>query len=212
MNTKLKYIVGMFLGALFTIPLASSALSVFTVPQGGTASSSLTGILKGNGKNAVQTATPGTDYVVPGALSSYLSLSSWYATTTDGLDEGLTNLYFTNPRVLTYLDTIAKGYFFSTTSADAWDLTKSRWATTSSDYWYTIQNKASSTLLSDTNTWSGTNVFPTLATNSTTGTSTFAGDVTIGQVSILNGNGGANASLLKIVPTKTGFRLYYQCI
>lgn len=38
MNTKLKYIVGMFLGALFAIPLASSALSIFTASQGGTGS------------------------------------------------------------------------------------------------------------------------------------------------------------------------------
>lgn len=73
------------------------------------------------------------------SLASYLSLSSWYSTTTDGLDEGLTNLYFTNPRVQTFLDTISKGYFFSTTSADAWDSTKSRWSTTSNTYWLTQQ-------------------------------------------------------------------------
>ena len=139
MNTKLKYIVGMILGALFTIPLASSALSVFTVPQGGTASSSLTGILKGNGKNAIQTATPGTDYVVPGTLASYLSLSSWYATTTDGLDEGLLNKYFSDSLVDTWFSVQPLGMF---------------WSTTSADHWYTLQNKASTTLLGDANTWS----------------------------------------------------------
>lgn len=31
-------------------------------------------------------------------LSAYLTLANWYATTTDALDEGLNNLYFTNAR------------------------------------------------------------------------------------------------------------------
>lgn len=36
-------------------------------------------------------------------LDDYLLLSAWYATTTDGLDEGVTNLYFTNARVASYI-------------------------------------------------------------------------------------------------------------
>ena len=54
------------------------------------------------------------------ALAGYLSASSWYATTTDGLDEGSNNLYYTDARTKTYLDTLDKGYFFATTSADYW--------------------------------------------------------------------------------------------
>jgi len=130
-------------------------------------------------------------------LSSYLTISSWYATTTDGLDEGLTNLYFTNPRVLTYLNTLSKGYFWSTTSADVWEGTKSRWATTSADYWYTLQNRASSTLLGDNNSWTGGNLF--IASTTIGGGTSFTG-LTINGNSTTTGSsyhygpGGANST------------------
>ena len=51
------------------------------------------------------------------------------------------NKYYADALVQTYLGSIGKGFFFSTTSADAWDATKSRWATTSSDY-YLSQNQS----------------------------------------------------------------------
>jgi len=101
-------------------------------------------------------------------LSSYLTISSWYATTTDGLDEGLTNLYFTNPRVLTYLNTLSKGYFWSTTSADHWDTTKNRWATTSSDYWFSLKTT--------TNLPEGSNLYYTSA-RATTSFNTLIGAI-----------------------------------
>jgi photosystem II stability/assembly factor-like uncharacterized protein len=61
-------------------------------------------------------------------------------TTTDVLAEGVTNKYFTNARVGTYLDTYNKGYFFSTTSADNWYTGHSgsatQWTTSGSDIYY----------------------------------------------------------------------------
>lgn len=68
----LKYLAPFIL----TLGFASNAaaLSIFTVPQGGTGSSTLTGILKGNGTSAIQTAVPGVDYLtsLTGAASSTL--------------------------------------------------------------------------------------------------------------------------------------------
>lgn len=163
------------------------------------------------------TATSSLGLPTFSSLNNYLSLSSWYATTTDGLDEGLTNLYYTNPRVQTYLDTLSKGYFYSTTSADYWDTTKTRWSTTSNtywltqqttdglaqgstnkyfanslvdtwlgtknlgvfwsttsaDHWYTLQNKASTTLLGDANIWSTLQDFSAGITTSDVNTNSF---------------------------------------
>jgi len=63
-------------------------------------------------------------------LLSYLSLSSWYATTTDALDEGSTNLYYTADRDIR----------FSTSSADYWKTVNNFFATSSADYWLTVQS------------------------------------------------------------------------
>ncbi|HEY0010311.1 MAG TPA: helix-turn-helix domain-containing protein, partial [Candidatus Paceibacterota bacterium] len=58
----------------------------------------------------------------------YYSLARFSAalagTTTDALPEGTTNRYFTEARVLSYLDTLSKGYFFSTTSANYFETTQ----------------------------------------------------------------------------------------
>lgn len=51
------------------------------------------------------------------ALAAKLNLSDWYATTTDALREGTTNLYYTDARVAGYLGAVPQSYFFSTTSA-----------------------------------------------------------------------------------------------
>jgi hypothetical protein len=52
---------------------------------------------------------------------------------TSNVAEG-SNLYFTNARVQTFLDTVDKGYFFSTTSADYWKGVNNFFSTTSADY------------------------------------------------------------------------------
>lgn len=53
--------------------LASSTIGV---AYGGTGSTTLTGILKGNATGAIQTAVPGTDYQLPGDYITLTSLSS----------------------------------------------------------------------------------------------------------------------------------------
>ncbi|HEX7651125.1 MAG TPA: helix-turn-helix domain-containing protein, partial [Candidatus Paceibacterota bacterium] len=120
----------------------SSSLALYTKDPGNTGNNSLinrlnvaangvvtisnlgTGLVKST-SGVLANATAGTDYVAPSALASYFTLADWHATTTDALAEGGTNKYFTNTRVQDYLDTIAKGYFFSTTSANSWLGTKS---------------------------------------------------------------------------------------
>ena len=110
------------------------------------------------------------------ALDAKLSLTNWYATTTDALHEGSTNLYFTTNRVAsvlaattttalaegtnkyytdgrvqTYIDTLNKGYFFATTSADYWKTQNNFFATTSASYFLSQnQGNAFSTTSADT--------------------------------------------------------------
>ncbi|MES2931065.1 MAG: helix-turn-helix domain-containing protein, partial [Patescibacteria group bacterium] len=96
--------------------------------RGGTGLSSVSAnqlLIGGPGNTWTQVATSSLGFPTYSDLGNYLSLASWYATTTDALDEGSTNQYFTTARVQTFLDSISKGYFFSTTSANAWFGTKS---------------------------------------------------------------------------------------
>ncbi|MBL8158405.1 hypothetical protein JNK62_02650 [bacterium] len=117
-------------------------------------------LLYWNGSSWADIATSSLGLVTSSELGAYLSLASWYATTTDGLDEGSANLYFTNARVQSYLDTVGKGYFFSTTSADAWKDQRNffsttsaayfssvglAFSTTSNDYWASVRNFFSTT-------------------------------------------------------------------
>lgn len=75
-----------------------------------------------DGAVRMATSLNGLALLTNGAVTS-IATSSLGLLTTD-VAEG-TNLYFTNPRVQTYLDTLSKGYFFSTTSADVWGASKS---------------------------------------------------------------------------------------
>ena len=84
------------------------------------------------------------------ALNAKLGLSSWYATTTNGLAEGGNNLYFTNARAVAALTgqnvsllTNDAGYVtssFSTTSAAYWQGTTNFFSTTS-DAYFLSQNQ-----------------------------------------------------------------------
>ncbi|KAB2938002.1 MAG: tail fiber domain-containing protein [Hyphomicrobium sp.] len=51
-----------------------------------------------NGSSWADIATSSLDLPTSAALASYLALSDWFATTTDGLDEGSSNRYFTDAR------------------------------------------------------------------------------------------------------------------
>jgi len=57
------------------IPTGAAIAGVLPVSKGGTSSTTLTGILKGNGTNAIQTALGGTDYEFPLTFSAPLSRS-----------------------------------------------------------------------------------------------------------------------------------------
>src|SRR5262249_38076191 len=82
----------------------------------------------------------------------YWTGSAWAARATstlainsDSIIEGATNLFFTTPRVQSYLNTIDKGFFFSTTSADYWKTANNFFSTTSADYWRSATNFFSTT-------------------------------------------------------------------
>jgi hypothetical protein len=84
-------------------PLLVSSQSVYRWSQGGTnfagpyASSSL---IISNGTRFAPIATSSLGLPTFTDLSDYLSLSAWYGTTTDALDEGTTNLYYTTARFI----------------------------------------------------------------------------------------------------------------
>jgi hypothetical protein len=79
------------------IDLSTDVSSTLPVSHGGTGSTSLTGLLKGNGTGGLLTATDGTDYISAstfgGSFYSYFN-----ATTTDALTEGTSNKYYTDVR------------------------------------------------------------------------------------------------------------------
>ncbi len=99
-------------------------------------------------------------------LSGYFTLADWYATTTDALDEGNTNLYFTDQRVADYIvssTTIANatptngnillGNGTNWTSVGTSSLgipgPDGDFSTTSADYWETQQTPRTADDLSD---------------------------------------------------------------
>lgn len=140
----------------FSSPLSRSvntvSLNTVTVPFGGTGSTTLTGILKGNGTGAVQTAVAGTDYQAPGNYITALtgdvtasgpgSVPATLATVNANVGS-FTNANITvNGKGLITAASNGTDNSFSTTSADYW-LTVNRgnaYSTTSADYWLT-QNR-----------------------------------------------------------------------
>jgi hypothetical protein len=92
--------------------------------RGGTGLSSITNnqlLIGGAGNTVTQIATSSL-----GLLTTNVAEGSY--------------LYFTNARVLTYLDTLDKGYFFSTTSSDYWKTQNNFFSTTSASY-FLAQNQ-----------------------------------------------------------------------
>jgi hypothetical protein len=147
-------------------------------------------------------------------LNSYLTLAAWYATTTDQLSEGTRNLYFTNARAVTALT----GQNISIFNNDANYLTASVFntkfdnrlsATTSLPNISTLAGLslpysqltgtpviASSTLLGDSNTFSGNDTFNNVITGSVSGN---AGTATkLGTARSINGvsfDGSSNITI-----------------
>lgn len=129
-------------------------------------------LLYWNGSSWSDIATSSLGLTMSSDLANYLALSAWYATTTDGLDEGSTNRYYTDARVQTYVDTISKGFFFSTTSADSWKADRNFFATTSADYWKSA-NDFFSTTSAQYFAHSSTTIPKTYTANSFTALQTF---------------------------------------
>lgn len=184
-------------------------------------------LLYWNGTAWADIATSSLGLPTSATLASYLGLSDWYATTTDALDEGGTNRYFTEARVQTYLDTIGKGYFFSTTSADYWKSVTSffstssaayfasvglAFSTTSSDYWQSQRSFFSTTsadvwkdarnFFSTTSAQyfvhSSSTIPKTYSTNTWTGSNTFSA-LTLGSFNgPLHANGGVLSATTSI--------------
>ena len=158
-------------GALSTalINLASDITGILPVGNCGTgwANIAASAIPYGNGSDALATTTTGTG----GYVLAYLNgVPAWTATTTFSAPlsysggavsipaaNGGTNGYLSsadwtifNTKFATtssdyWITQYGKGFFFSTTSANAWDAAQFRWSTTSTDYWKTANNFFSTT-------------------------------------------------------------------
>ena len=111
------------------LPIASGGTGTTTAPSYGkllvgnttggydllaTSSLGITGGGGGTWGSVTGTLSNQTD--LQNALDAKLSLASWYATTTDGLAQGSSNKYYADTLVQTYLGSIGKGFFFSTTA------------------------------------------------------------------------------------------------
>ncbi len=116
-----------FFGALSAGTLSLAA--PLSAASGGTGSTTLSGILKGNGTSGVQTALPGTDYELPLSFNAPLSrLGNSISLSTAGDWSGTLGGF-------SAAQLIAAG--FSTTSADTWKANHSFFATSSTDFWLT---------------------------------------------------------------------------
>ena len=158
-------------GALSTaaINLASDITGILPVGNGGTgwANIAASAIPYGSGAGALATTTAGTG----GYVLAYLNgVPGWTATTTfsaplsysggavsipaangstDGYlssaDWNAFNTKFATTSSDYWISQFGKGFFFSTTSANAWDAAQFRWSTTSTDYWKTANSFFSTT-------------------------------------------------------------------
>lgn len=84
----MKKLLRLFLPIIATFILAFGtvqAVTIFTVPQGGTGVGTITGLVKGNGTSAFTAATPDVDYLTPGtATTTYVP----YTGATSAVDLG----------------------------------------------------------------------------------------------------------------------------
>jgi hypothetical protein len=157
------------------VDLASNVTGTLPVANGGTGSTTLAGILKGNGTSQVATAVGGTDYEFPLTFSSPLSRSTNTISLSTSGDWAGTLGGFSAAQL------IAAG--FSTTSADAYISQRNLFSTTSSDFFVTQRNFFSTTSAdafvaqrsffstSSTNYWkSVTDLFSTTSSNYLLGT------------------------------------------
>ena len=153
----LKATAGVISSAL--VDLTSNVTGTLPVGNGGTGSTTLSGILKGNGTSQVATAVGGTDYELPLTFNGPLSRAgNTISFSTSGDWTGTLGTF-------TAAQLIAAG--FSTTSADAWKATRSFFATTSNDY-FLSQRTTDNLSQGASNKYYSTNLFATDLAGTTT--------------------------------------------
>ena len=123
-----------------TASFGSSATSSFASNGALTLAQALTVANGGTGATTFSYGLVGSNGGT-GALTTFATSS--LGLTTSNVAEG-SNLYYQNSRVLTYLNTFDKGYFFSTTSVDYWKSATNFFSTTSASY-FAAQGLAFST-------------------------------------------------------------------
>jgi hypothetical protein len=133
---SLKPLIAAWVALVLLLVLVSTALHAqaafpaYTVGQGGTGSTTLTGILKGNGASTVGTAVAGTDYQAPVSATSPITILSNVIAclAANGSQTGCLSSAdwssFNSRLSTTSLGLFDKGFFFSTTSADVWGALK----------------------------------------------------------------------------------------
>jgi hypothetical protein len=133
---SLKPLIAAWVALVLLVVLVSTALHAqaafpaYTVGQGGTGSTTLTGILKGNGASTVGTAVAGTDYQAPVSATSPITILSNVIAclAASGSQAGCLSsadwAAFNGRLSTTSIGLFDKGFFFGTTSADWWGSTK----------------------------------------------------------------------------------------
>jgi len=89
-GNQIDYLAGLTLGSALPIAsggtgtssttfvnLATNVTGTLPVANGGSGAATLTGVLKGNGTSAFTAATAGTDYVAPGAATTFTALQTF---------------------------------------------------------------------------------------------------------------------------------------
>ncbi|MES2006506.1 MAG: hypothetical protein V4436_00190, partial [Patescibacteria group bacterium] len=175
------------------------------VANGGTGSTTLSGLLKGNGTSGVQSATAGVDYVASNSgdwtgtfdgqegayylansfstssANYFLSLNQGNAFSTTSTNYWKSvNDFFSTTSANYLLSTIDKGYFFSTTSADYYisQANVSGFSTTSANYF----------------SHSSTTIAKTYTANTFTGSQTFTGGLSTNALTLGSLNGPLSAN------------------
>lgn len=182
-----KFLIGLFIGLSF-IGTTAYGLSVFTVPQGGTGASTLTGCLEGNGTGAI-TGTGSACGSGSGGVFSW-TVNSWGNSTTStlGFLNGFLSTASSTISSALRLSSLSQGFLYIGSTGLVQPIASSSiqlsWFNNDAGF-ITTDSTASTTLLGDFNTWTGRNNFTYASTSQLdvtgTATTTFGGSITLGH-------------------------------